>query len=243
MNKPLAEGSVGGVEDIISELHERGVKSGKQESERILAEARMQARDILGEAETERDRIIGEGRREAERIEDAAKVEADGMLESFMASLPDIFARRASRLLDGILADAFDVDRRSETITAFLSSLDGDKERRLKEFFSAADAASFLEGLLVMAVVYYSDAEGFDHFTLDGRLRKTWARLLGHPDCNLSVSYEFREGICGFSVRGRDGREIVISPECVKHMAEAWAGDEFRDVYVALKTKDQGVGD
>ena len=42
MNDKATGQSVGGVEEIISELHERGVKSGKEESERVFSEEKVE---------------------------------------------------------------------------------------------------------------------------------------------------------------------------------------------------------
>ncbi len=238
MSDNPVEQSVGGVEEIISELHERGVRSGKEASERILAKARVDAGDIVREAEAERDRIVADGTREAGRIKDAARAEAEQLLEAFMASLPNIFEQRAGRLLDGILDGAFDPDRGSDTIDRFVDFLDDDRSARIKQFFANADPQSFVEGVLVMATAFYADTNGVEHFSLDSNLKRSWARLLGAPDTDSSVAYEFRDGIRGFAMTGGDGREIAVSPESVKHMAEAWAGDEFREVYARLAPRD-----
>ncbi len=245
MSKNPVDQSVGGVEEIISELHERGVRSGKEASERLLAKARVDAGDIVRQAEAERDRIVADGQREAGRITDAARAEAEQMLESFMASLPDLFEKRASRLLDGILASAFDPDRGSDTIDRFVALLDDDRSNRIKRYFADAEPESFVEGLLVMAMAFYADTNGIEHFTLDSNLKRSWAKLMGAPETDASVDYEFRDGIKGFTMTGSDGREIAVSPESIKHMAEAWAGEEFRDIYVRLAprgTDDGGDG-
>lgn len=241
MNERAAGGT--GVEEIISELHERGVRSGREESERIVAEARVKSAEIIKAAEEERARIIQNGQLEAERVEDAARLEAAQMLESFMASLPDIFAKRASHLLEEILADTFAPDRSCETISNFVSFFDGDAETQLKAFFKSAKPRSFVEGLLVMALVFYTETRGFDSFTIDSGLKERLASLLADPSFKPDVQYEFRDGIGAFSVKGRDGREVIVSPESVKHMAEAWAGEEFRDVYVNLRPAPQPPGE
>jgi F0F1-type ATP synthase membrane subunit b/b' len=241
MKSDITEESSDGVERIITELHQRGVKSGKAESERIISQARLEAREILRQAEAEQARLVEGGEREAERIREAANNEAQQMLESFMASVPDIFAKRASRVLDAVLATSFDPGESSDTIQRFVSLLNGDVEKRLKTFFSKADPQSFIEGLVVLAVAFYAQADGFDNFSIDSRLQKSLARILGDPAFQSAVGYQFRDGIVGFRVDARDGREVTVSPECIKHMAEAWAGEEFRNIFAGLKVQDHPV--
>ncbi|MDJ0657783.1 MAG: ATP synthase F0 subunit B [Xanthomonadales bacterium] len=235
--EPLTGSSTPGVEDVISELHERGVKSGREEAERIVADARLEAGDIVKSAEKERERMIAEGQREADRIISAAKIESDQMLESFMASVPDLFARRASRMLQDITQVSLDPAQPSATLSGFVDSLDGDREANLKSWFAKSDPRSFMEGLLILTLVFYSREDGLTRFTLDPALRESWARIMGEPASDSSVAFEFKEGIRGFSVSTAEGREVVVSPESIKHMAEAWAGDEFREVYVRLKAQ------
>ena len=233
------EPSSDGVERIITELHQRGVKSGKAESERIISQARLEAREILSKAEAEQTRLVEQGEQEAERIREAANNEAQQLLESFMASVPDIFAKRASRVLDALLATSFDPDESSDTIQRFVSLLNDDVENRLERFFAEADPKSFIEGLVVLAVAFYAQTDGFDNFSIDSRLQKGLARILGDPDFQPAVGYQFRDGIVGFTVEAHDGRELTVSPECIKHMAEAWAGEEFRSIFSALRVQDR----
>ena len=213
MDKNPAKASVGGVEEIISELHERGVRSGKEQSERILAEARLEASEIIKSAESEQ------------------------MLQAFLASLPEIFERRAMRLLDAILDTAFDPQRGSDTIDRFVSFLDDDTTAKVRQFFASAEPQSFVEGLLVLATAFYADAKGIEHFALDPNLKRAWAKVMGSPESNVSLAYEFRDGIVGFTLGGKDGREIAVSPESIKHMVQAWAGEEFRDLYMTLQPR------
>ena len=64
------------IEEVVSELHRRGVERGELEYERLVAEARAEAAQIVAAAESRRDSLTEEGQREAARLVAAAQAEA-----------------------------------------------------------------------------------------------------------------------------------------------------------------------
>ena len=94
-----------------------------------------------------------------------------------------------------------------------------------------------------MATAYYAGASGFDRFDVDAGLRSALARLFGDPARNGDVAFEFAEGVEGFTVAGADGRQVKVSPESIRSMARAWAGEEFRELYVRLGDATQDASD
>lgn len=218
------------IEEVVSELHRRGVERGELEYERLVAEARKEAASIIAEAEGRRDSLTEEGRREAARLVDAANAEAEQLLRAFLGSLADVFKRRASDFLEAIYQRSFASERSADTLRQFVDTLDGDKVQRLRDWLDRADPQSFLEALLILAIVFYSDGEGYAHFQIDAGLQSRLAKIVADPDLEPGLGFEFRKGIAGFRVSRGPGREVEISEESLKHMAETWAGDEFREV-------------
>jgi F0F1-type ATP synthase membrane subunit b/b' len=232
------EDSATAIEEVVSELHRRGVERGEAEYERLVAQARKEAAAIVASAEANRERLTEEGRREAERLVEAAQSEAEQLLHAFFGSLADVFTRRASGVLEAIAQRSFSEDRGADTLKEIIDNLDGDKIDRLREWMGSADPQSFLEGLLIMAVVFYSDSEGFAHFQIDSDLQSRLAKIVADPSLEPGIGFEFRRGISGFRVSGGSGREIEVSEESLKHMAEMWVGDEFREVLARMLAQD-----
>jgi vacuolar-type H+-ATPase subunit H len=228
------------IESVVAELHRRGVERGEREFERRVAEAREQAADIVAEAEARREALVEEGRREAERLVEATQSETEQLLQSFLASLPEMFSRRTSQLLDSLLQQSFAATEESRTVDEFIAAIGDDAGDSLRRHLDQAGARSFVEALLVLAVHHYGGSSGFSAFEVDAGLRSRLARLLADPELDPAIQFEFREGIRGFTVKSTDGREIEVSPESCKHMAEAWAGEEFREVFSRLLAEDRG---
>jgi F0F1-type ATP synthase membrane subunit b/b' len=224
------EDSATAIEEVVSELHRRGVERGELEYERLVAEARKEAANIVTAAESRRDSLTEEGRREAERLVAAGKAEVEQLLSAFFGSLADVFKRRASDFLRALGQRSFSGERSADTLREFVDAIDGDKVERLRAWLDKADPQSFLEALLIFAIVFYSDSEGFSHFQIDADLQSRLAKIIADPDLEPGIGFEFRKGIVGFRVLGNNDRELEVSEESLKHMAEIWAGDEFRDV-------------
>jgi hypothetical protein len=218
------------IEEVVSELHRRGVERGELEYERLVAEARREAAGIIAAAEAHRDSLAEEGRREAARLVEAANAEAEQLLHAFFGSLADVFRHRASDFLETLYQRSFASERGADTLRQFVDALDVDKVERLREWLDRADPQSFLEALLILAIVFYADGEGFARFQIDAGLQSRLARIVADPDLEPGIGFEFRKGIAGFRISRKPGREVEISEESVKHMVEVWAGDEFRDV-------------
>ncbi|MCP5128806.1 MAG: hypothetical protein H6985_04385 [Pseudomonadales bacterium] len=240
--------SAAAIEEVVSELHRRGVERGEQEYERLVAEARKEAAGIIAAAESHRDSLAEEGGREARRLVDAARAEAEQLLHAFFGSLADIFKRRASDFLETLAQRSFSPERSADTVREFVAALEGadsdesDKVARLRNWLDSTDPQSFLEALLILAMVFYSGSEGFTHFQIDKNLQGRLARIIADPSLEPGIGFEFRKGITGFRVLGGNGREVEVSEESLKHMAEIWAGDEFRDVLSRMLAKDRLPG-
>lgn len=227
------------VESVVAELHRRGVERGEREFERLVAEAREQASGIVADAEAQREALVEEGRREAERLVEAAQSETEQLLQSFLASLPEMFSRRASELLDALLQQSFAATEEGHTVSEFLACIGDDGGDGLRRYLDQADARSFVEALLVIAVHHFGGS-GFSTFEVDAGLRSRLGQLLADPQLDPAIQFEFREGIRGFAVKSTDQREIEVSPESFKHMAEAWASAEFREVFSRLLAEGHG---
>ena len=224
------EDSATAIEEVVSELHRRGVERGELEYERLVDEARKEAATIVSAAESRKESLIEEGSREAERLIDAANAEAEQLLHAFIGSLADVFKRRASDFLQVLGKRSFASDRSAASLRQFVEALDGNKVERLHAWLESADPHSFLEALLILAIVLYSISEGFTHFQIDADLQSRLARILADPELEQGIDFEFRKGIVGFRVKSNNGREVEVSEESLKHMAGVWAGDEFREV-------------
>ncbi len=230
------------IEEVVSELHRRGVERGELEYERLVAEARKEAAGIIAAAEARRDSLAEEGRREAARLVDAANAEAEQLLHAFLGSLADVFKHRAADFLEAIYQSSFSSERSADTLRQLVAALEDDKVQRLQDWLDRADPQSFLEGLLMLAIVFYADGEGFAQFQIDAELQSRLAKIVADPDLEPGIGFEFRRGIAGFRISRRAGREVEISEESVKHMVEAWAGDEFRDVLSRLLARESLPG-
>jgi hypothetical protein len=228
------EDSATAIEEVVSELHRRGVERGELEYERLVTEARREASSIIAAAESRRDSLIEEANREAERLVAAGNAEAEQLLHAFFGSLADIFKRRASGVLGVLARRSFSGDRNADTLRDMVDALSDRKVERLRAWLESADPQSFLEGLLILAIVFYSDTEGFAHFQIDADLQSRLARMVADPGVEPGIGFEFRNGIVGFRVSAQDNREIEVSEESLRHMAEIWAGDEFREVLARL---------
>ena len=218
------------IEEVVSELHRRGVERGEKEYERLVAEARKEAAAIIATAESQRESLLEEGRREAARLVDAAHAEAEQLLHAFLGSLADVFKRRTADFLQAVSRRSFSQERSADTVRQFAAALEGDRVQRLQSWLDSADPQSFIEALLILAIVFYADSEGFAHFQLDADLQSRLAQIIADPDIEPGIGFEFRKGITGFRISTQPGREVEVSEESLKHMAEVWAGDEFREV-------------
>jgi F0F1-type ATP synthase membrane subunit b/b' len=234
--------SAAAIEEVVSELHRRGVERGQLEYDRLVAEARKEAASIIAAAESRRDSLAEEGGREARRLVDAARAEAEQLLHAFFGSLADIFKRRASGFLEALAQRSFSSGRSADTVRDFVAVLadssEADKVARLQAWLDSAEPQSFLEALLILAMVFYSGNEGFTHFQIDKNLQGRLAAIIADPSLEPGIGFEFRKGIAGFRISGNNGREVEVSEESLKHMAEIWAGDEFRDVLSHMLAKE-----
>lgn len=222
--------SASAIEDVVAELHRRGVERGEREYEQRLAQARREAAEITAAARDESEHIVAEGKREAERLVEMANAEVEQLLRAFTASLAEVFDRRAAGVLEAIGRNSFSEQRDAATLREFIDHIDSGKVEQLKAFVERADPQTFLESLLILAIVFYSNTEGFDSFQIDADLKGRLAQILSDPELEPGIHFEFRPGIAGFRVVNAGGFEVEVSEEGLRHMAGLWVGDEFREV-------------
>ncbi len=98
-----------GVEELIDRLREEGVKAGRKEAERIVADAEARARWLVSQAQDEADNLIAKARRESQALktsaDDALQVAARDMLLSLRERLSHRFAGEVRRLVADKLSD------------------------------------------------------------------------------------------------------------------------------------------
>ena len=235
-NNPV---STTGIEEILTELNEKGVRAGEENAKVIIANAEKKAQEIVAQAEGSATRILENANNEAERRLVAARAEQKRLLELFMASLPDMFSKKAQELIDRILQDVFDKDdNEPSNVMNFVDTFTVGKSLEVMHGFEeVADVRSFVEGLLIMAVAFYADADGLTTFTIDETLRHSLAKKLSRLECGENIHFEFAPGIDGFCFNNRSGAQVTVSPHSFKAMAEEWASDEFRQIFLDMKIK------
>ena len=98
-----------GVEELIDRLREEGVKAGRKEAERIVADAEARARWLVSQAQDEADNLIAKARKESQALktsaDDALQVAARDMLLSLRERLSHRFAGEVRRLVADKLSD------------------------------------------------------------------------------------------------------------------------------------------
>ena len=98
-----------GVEELIDRLRDEGVKSGREEAERVVADAEARARWLVEQAQEEADKLIENARTESQALrssaDDALQVAARDMLLSLRERLTHRFAGEVRRLVSDQLGD------------------------------------------------------------------------------------------------------------------------------------------
>lgn len=99
-----------GVDRLIGRLRDQGVEAGKQEADRLIAEARQRADTIVAEAQSRADAIVEAARAEAQRqtqaAHDAMATAARDTLLSLKRTLSERFAGEITRLVSEQMKDA-----------------------------------------------------------------------------------------------------------------------------------------
>ncbi|MDJ0940263.1 MAG: hypothetical protein QNJ00_10920 [Woeseiaceae bacterium] len=92
-----------GVEELIDRLRDEGVSRGREEAERIVADAESRARWLVSQAQDESTELVDKARAEAKALtrsaEDALQVAARDMLLSLRERLSHRFAGEVRRLV------------------------------------------------------------------------------------------------------------------------------------------------
>ncbi len=99
-----------GVEELMNRLRDEGVKAGREEAEKIVADAETRARWLVAQAQDEADKLVDKARNEAQSLktsaDDALQVAARDMLLSLRERLSHRFAGEVRRLVGEQLGDA-----------------------------------------------------------------------------------------------------------------------------------------
>ena len=121
-----------GVEELIDRLREEGVKAGREEAERIVADAESRARWLVSQAQDEADNLIAKARKESQALktsaDDALQVAARDMLLSLRERLSHRFAGEVRRLVADKLSDQEFLARLILEIAGKQSEVLGDAE-------------------------------------------------------------------------------------------------------------------
>lgn len=92
-----------GVEALIEQLREQGVRTGQQEASRLIEEAEHRADWLLSQARQEAEQLVADARREAEHLrkagEDALRIAARDMNLEVKESLGKSFTDQVERLV------------------------------------------------------------------------------------------------------------------------------------------------
>lgn len=92
-----------GIEELIERLRDEGVAKGRDEAERIVADAEARARFLVSQAQDEADELVNKARSEAKSLtqsaEDALQIAARDMLLSLRERLSHRFAGEVRRLI------------------------------------------------------------------------------------------------------------------------------------------------
>ena len=98
-----------GVQELIDQLEEQGVERGKQEADRILADARRRADATLQEATSEAEKILLHAREEAQRTktagEDALRLACRDAVLKLQEAIGEDFESKVRRLVSHTLGD------------------------------------------------------------------------------------------------------------------------------------------
>ncbi|EDY39513.1 hypothetical protein CPCC7001_2394 [Cyanobium sp. PCC 7001] len=76
-----------GVEELIARLRDEGVAAGRDQADRLLADARTQAQHMLDQARQQADQIVKDARLEAETLERSGKQALDLALRDAVLAL------------------------------------------------------------------------------------------------------------------------------------------------------------
>ena len=98
-----------GVEELIDRLRDEGVRQGRSEAERIVADAESRARWLIKQAQGEAENLVAKARSEAKKLttsaDDALQVAARDMLLALRERLTHRFAGEVRRLVGEQLVD------------------------------------------------------------------------------------------------------------------------------------------
>jgi len=98
-----------GVQELIDRLHQDGIDKGREEADRIIAEAREEAKNVLLNARHEAERIRSKAQEEADHFanagRDAIKLAARDTILQLKSSLTRQFARRIGEMVAETVSD------------------------------------------------------------------------------------------------------------------------------------------
>ena len=182
-----------GVEELIDRLRDEGVSRGREEAERIVADAESRARWLVSQAQDEATELVDKARADAKALtrsaEDALQVAARDMLLSLRERLSHRFAGEVRRLVRDQMREPDMLRRLILAVAARQGELLGeDKDVELllpREVLDVAemgnDPAELAEGELTAVVLGLTDDMLRDGIALkvsEGAHEGTRARLV-----------------------------------------------------------------
>ena len=195
-----------GVEELIDRLREEGVKAGRSEAERIVADAEARARWLIEQAQDEADNLVEKARSEARALttsaDDAMQVAARDMLLSLRERLTHRFAGEVRRLVGEQLGD-------TEFLKRLILEIAGEQTR-------AIEPETSVELLLPQKALELDELREDPGELQEGELTSF---VLGITDAMLRDGVAFRvaeEGHEGITARLVDDEICVeVTPEAV----------------------------
>lgn len=121
-----------GVDELIERLRDEGVAKGREEAERIVADAEARARWLVSQAQDEATELVDKARAEAKSLtrsaEDALQVAARDMLLSLRERLSYRFAGEVRRLISTEMQETDTLKKLILAVAARQAELLGDEQ-------------------------------------------------------------------------------------------------------------------
>lgn len=100
-----------GVEQLVAQLRDEGVRKGQEDASKIVDDAHAQAEHILQQARNQAESIVDEAYQEAERMRTAIREELQVAFRNTVVELKEMLARAFAKDLRRLVSDAM-VDER-----------------------------------------------------------------------------------------------------------------------------------
>lgn len=210
-----------GVEALIEQLREQGVKTGQQEASKLIVEAEHRSDWLLAQAKLEAGQILAKARKEATHLklagEDALKIAARDMHLEVKESLAHSFADQVERLVAQQMDNA-----------AFLQRLIIELVGRVREEMEL-DKVAHVELLLPRTFIGLEELRRSPHEYKDGKLSH-FVQSLTAEQLRDGVDITLHEGK-GIKVRLNGEKvEVDLSEDAVSRLLLKHLQPRFRAI-------------